>query len=213
MDEVIFISVAFGDQRYIDQQIRLEESIKKFYPKANIRFWTNYLPDGAKSMETSLYGFKVHAVAEVRKYFKKVIFLDPAMILVDKIDDLLKFEMMAVKDDNKLHNLVSDRCYQFYKLTREEVLEEAWHLVGGSIYYFDFNTEVANRIFDTWFEAERLGLFGSQREQASELLQGHRMDEACMALAMYFNDLEPTSMHDARYCTENNPMFIKKHFK
>lgn len=213
MDDVIFVSVCFGDPRYMEQQKRLMQSILDIYPKANTLFYHNMLPPGSKNFYDSLYGFKVHAIWQAKLKAKRVIFLDPAMILVDKVDDLFKFEMMAVKDDNKLYNLVSNKCYDHFHLTQEEVKEKGWHLVGGSIYYFDFNTQVANEIFAAWYDAERKGIFGSQHEQASEQLQGHRMDEAVMAIVMYMNGVEPVGPDVARYCNGESPMFRKVHFK
>jgi hypothetical protein len=135
------------------------------------------------------------------------------MIMVDYIDDLLKFDMLAVKDDNVLFNVVSNRCYEYFKTTQQEVYDKKWHLVGGSIYVFNFEKESTKLIFNEWYEAEKNGIFGSQEEQASDRLQGHRMDEAVIAMAMYLNGVEPTSPEDARYCWVDNPIFIKKHFK
>lgn len=214
MKDVCFVSVCFGDPRYFEQMDRLKESILSFYPDANLNFYRGCYPVGASDFFHSLYGFKVDAIkASMDAGFSKVIWLDPAMIMVDKIDALFKFEVMAVKDDNVLYNVVSNRCYKHFDLTKEFVEKEKWHLVGGSIYYFDFDTEKARNIFDDWFVAEKVGIFGSQTEQASEQLQGHRMDEAVMAMCMYSHGVEPTSAEDARYCWVENPMFIKKHFK
>lgn len=214
MKDVAFVSVCFGDPRYFEQIDRLKASILSFYPEANLFFCRGLLPPGSKTFYESLYGFKPHAIkVALDAGFKKILWLDPAMIMVDKIDDMLKFEMMAVMDDNVLYNVVSDRCYKYFRETKQNVYEQGWHLVGGSVYWFDFNKESTNNIFTTWLEAEKAGMFGSQQEQASEQLQGHRMDEAVMALAMYFNNVEPISADEARYCWAENPMFIKKHFK
>lgn len=214
MKDVCFVSHCFGDIRYFEQLDRLNESILKFYPDANIMFFRGTFPPGSRTFYESLYGFKPWAILSAKEAgYKKIVFLDPAMIMVDYIDDLTKFEMMAVKDDNVLYNVVSDRCYKYFGDTKAEVMSKEWHLVGGSIYYFDFEKESANLIFNSWLEAEKAGIFGSQEEQASERLQGHRMDEAVMSLCMYYNNVEPTSPEDARYCWVENPMFIKKHFK
>ena len=213
MDDVCFVSVAFGEL-YIQQQDRLRESIRAIYPYANISFFRGCLPPGSKSMYQSLYGFKPHAIQTARNSgFTKIIWLDPAMILQDKIDDLFKYEVIAVKDDNRLFDLISEPCLNFYELTRDYIKEKNWHLVGGSLYYFDFSKKKAVEVFDTWMFAEFKGLFGSQQQQASEQINGHRMDETCMAIAMYVHDVEPQPGPEVRYCIEKNPMFIKRHFK
>lgn len=212
MKDVAFVSVAFG-QEYLAQQKRLEQSILAIYPEANILFFHGRLPGTSKSFYDSLYGFKPHAIQEARKRWKKVLWLDPAMILVDKIDDLLNHPMIGVRDDSVLHNVISNKTLNFYRLTRELIREAEWHLVGGSLYYFDFTTPIANNIFDMWHEAELNNLFGSQYEAASEQLQGHRYDETLIAIAMYTHGVKPQTHAEVRYCIEKNPMFIKKHFK
>jgi hypothetical protein len=212
-DEVCFVSVAFGSQ-YVQQQHRLKDSIKEIYPKANIRFWLNELPKGSKPFLDSLYGFKVHAIKEVKdEGFKKIIWLDPAMILTGKVDKLLSFPLVAVRDDSVLHNVVSNKTLDFFRLTRDQIRENGWHLVGGSLYFFDFNTEIANTVFDMWFHTEIGGLFGSQQEAASEQLQGHRYDETLFALAMYLNGYAPQRADEVGYCISENSIFQKKHFK
>lgn len=214
MDDVAFVSVAFG-AAYIEQQDRLKESILAIYPDANIIFFTRGTwPPMAKTFYQSLYGFKPHAINEARRMgFKRIIWLDPAMILCDKVDDLFQYPVIAVKDDNQLHDLISERTLAHYGLTREGIKKHDWRLVGGSLYYFDFNQSSAKIIFNMWLEAEIEGLFGSQQEQASEQINGHRMDETLMAVAMYLVGVDPQPGPDVRYCIEKNPIFIKKHFK
>jgi len=218
MKDVCFVSYAFGEI-YVQQQRRLRQSIEKIYPEANIMFWTEELPPGARNFYESLYGFKPHAIlAAVEAGFPKVIFLDPAMVLADKIDDLFQFPIVAVKDDNKLHKtgdspLVSNKCLAYYGLTGEMIERYGWHLVGGSLYYFDFTRTKPLRVFQQWMEAEQEGLFGSQKEATTEQINGHRNDETCMALAMYMHGIEPQGAYQVRYCIQDNPMFIKKHFK
>ena len=213
MKDVCFVSVAFGFQ-YLQQLDRLEKSIFKIYPEANTLFYRDVMPPGAKPFLDSLYGFKPHAINEARKKYSKVIWLDPAMILMDKVDDLTtKGKLIAVKDDSVLHNVISDKCYRYYGVTREMVQKNEWHLVGGSLYFFNFENPVTTKVFNSWLLAETCSIFGSQHEAASEQLQGHRYDEAVMALAMYLNGVEPVGADQVRYCCTDNPMFIKKHFK
>jgi len=214
MDDLAFTSVCFG-MDYNLQQIRLRKSIYEIYPEANLNFYYNCIPPSSKIFVDSLYGFKVHAINETRSLgFKKIIWLDPAMILVDKIDEsFLSNPVIAVKDDHKLEKLISQKCLDYYAFTREQLLREDWRLVGGSLYYFDFNVQVAEDIFLTWYNAEKEGLFGSQAEAASEQINGHRNDESCMAVAMYLNGVMPQPGPDVRYCIEKNAIFKKIHFK
>lgn len=211
MDDLVFVSVAFG-QAYLDQQVRLKKSILDLIPDANILFYYDIMPPGARSMDKSLYGFKPHAIAEAKKQFQRVIWLDPAMILVDtNFDDLTRFPVAAVRDDHKLNPFISDQALDHYGITRAQVHHV--HLVGGSLYYFDFRMAVATDVLNIWLEAEKSNMFDGYGQRHTGATRGHRNDEALMAVAMFMNNVVPVAGSDVRYCTENNPMFIKKHFK
>jgi hypothetical protein len=187
------------------------------YPEATIFSWTNEMPPGSRSMNDSLYGFKPHAVEyALDQGYKKIMFFDPAILLMKPINFYMyeahKYGVCCARDDNKLSQFCDDRSLESFELTREDIKD--WHLVGGSFYYFDFNLELCQQVFSTWIYAEKIGLFGSQREQASGKLQGHRSDEAIMALALYSAGTVPMS-EDVRYNCENKEVEIigKKHFK
>lgn len=216
-EQVAFVSVAFGDKRYLEQQERLKHSILQIYPDAPLFFWTNEMPPGARSMSESLYGFKPHAVNYALKQgYNKIMFFDPAIILMKPIDfyqgKAEEYGVCCAQDDNKLSHFCGDKALNWFKLGRNEISD--WHLVGGSFYYFDFSVELCVDIFSDWLSSEIAGTFGSQREQASNQLQGHRNDEANMALSIYRNYSKPMS-GDVRYNCENKEICIldKKHFK
>jgi hypothetical protein len=216
-NQVAFCAVAFGDKRYIEQQDRLKHSIQLIYPDAPLFFWTNEMPPGARSMSDSLYGFKPHAVNyAIKKGYKKIMFFDPACILMKPIDFYMEkvkeFGVCCARDDNKLSPFCDDRSLKHYNLTRDKIKD--WHLVGGSFYYFDFDIRLSSKIFARWITNEEIGLFGSQQEQASGKLQGHRNDEAIMALSLYDSGSTPM-FEDVRYNCENKELCIidKKHFK
>lgn len=213
MKDLVFVSVAVSDPRYIEQQERLMHSILKIYPEANFQFYTDEYPPGSKDYFDSMYGFKPVAIDIARKKFAHVVWVDTAIILVDKLDRILDYEIVVTKDDNKLHQYISDRCLEYNGLTRKELQQKGWHLVGGSFYYFDFTKPKTVKVFEDWKQMEKDGIFGSQYEEASEQLQGHRHDEACLAVALYKNGLEPITCGEAGYNCETNPITIKKHFK
>lgn len=214
MSEPCFVSVAFGDRRYIEQQKILKESILKIYPDAPLYFWTDEMPPGSRPFHKSLYGFKPHAVKFARDAgYDKVVFFDPACILMDRINyyDYLSIDhgVIAIQDDNKLNSFCYDRALKPFGLKRSQISK--WHLVGGSFYYFNFETTLAWNIFEKWSECERLGYFGSQEDQASGKLHGHRSDEAIMSLALYTSGGRPLS-EDTRYRCDGC-IIDKKHFK
>lgn len=208
-DKICFTCVAFG-QAYVDQQTRLLESIKNVMPEAEYMFWTHGLPPNSKTHHESLYGFKVHAVNEaIKKGFRKIVFLDPACILMRECSEwFLEFSpVLAARDDHKLMPFCSNEAWEYfgYYPWRKEDL----HLVGGSVYVFDFNFDITHRVFKHWYSAEQDGLFGHAKMKPAY----HRNDEACMALALDVCNLAPISCPDMGYNSGNNPIIIKKHFK
>lgn len=209
--EIAFVSCAFGDQRYKDQQARLIESIDRTNPGSVGFHWTDELPPGAQPFLNSLYGFKVHAVLHAyNEGYRKIIFLDPACIVQGDVQFYFtlcqKHGVVAIKDDNKL--MVSNTALEHFRMSRPDA--EQLHLVGGSLYVFHF--PYSEDVFRTWYFAERSGIFGSQYEAASERLQGHRYDEACMALALHKHGFGPVATDVGSYNFEGATV-TKSHFK
>lgn len=198
-NDICFVNVSFGE-RYVRTQQRLRDSILKIYPDAKLFFWTDELPPGSKPFQESLYGFKVHAVryAEQQGYIR-VVWIDTCAVLKALVEPLFDSEFIAVKDDNKL----SKHCGVF-------PVPDYWHLVGGSLYLFDFDTWGENT-FNDWEIMEREGKFGTQEFIMNEKNNGidkcgFRMDESCMAMCIYSNGLEP---HDRELY---DTVIEKKHF-
>lgn len=212
MKEIAVCTVAFGDHRYLEQQVRLLDTLAQTNPAVHALYWTNKLPPGSQPHEQSLYGFKVHAVQAARDLgYTRVIWLDPACIVRGDLE--YYFEgykpVVAVKDDNKLDDTISDKALRYYD--NPETIE--WYLVGGSLYTFDFSIQLAVDVFEHWKRAEAKGIFGSQKEAASEQINKHRYDESCMAVSMYLHNIEPVGNSVARYCLDLGSIIEKKHFK
>ncbi len=212
-----FCSVAFGE-KYIEQQHRLKESILKIYPDAKLFFYQEELPQGARTFSESLYGFKAHAIAEAWDYgFKDVIWMDTAMILLKPVnypeEMFQKLGVLAVTDTSTLSDVCSDACLTHFKTIRGDIKDQ--NLVGGSFYYFSFKYPIGREIFLKWLEAETAGVFGSQEEESTTGLQGHRHDETCMAMSLYKNGSRSLPGEVLGYNTlpEQDPIMIKKHFK
>jgi hypothetical protein len=211
MEGVAFVTVAFGDRRYIEQLERLKSSIYAIYPDANLFAWQDALPPGSKTMEASLYGFKVHAVKyALGEGYQKIIWIDPACILLKGVEYYFwnMPPVIAVMDDNLLEKHIADKALTYYG--NPEI--EGWHLVGGSLYVFDFEQKWCAPVFERWAIAERDGVFGSQVEASSEQINKHRSDESCMAMALYLEGQVPIRHDVARYCN-GDMIWDKKHFK
>lgn len=212
MTDFIFTSVAFGP-RYVEQQQRLHKSICELYSADHHIPWTDTLPPGSKPHHESLYGFKVHAVKHaLDKGYKKIIWLDPACIVLKPVEYYftLGVPVIAAKDDNKLVNHCGTKAMMWYSAP---IIPDAWHLVGGSLYVFNFDEKNCEYIFRNWYNGEQAGMFGSQKEQSSEKINRHRNDESCMALSMYLMGYEPLPLDECRYCCGPDTIIDKKHFK
>lgn len=212
MTDFCFLSVAFGP-RYVEQQTRLHQSLQAIHPEAKHFAWTDVLPEGSKPFKESLYGFKVHAVKQALKAgYKKIIWLDPACIVVKPVDYYftLGLPVIAAKDDNLLINHIGQKALFWYS---KPSIPDSWHLVGGSLYVFDFTHLYCQKIFDTWERAEANGIFGSQQEQASGKINKHRNDESCMAMSLYLWGRKPLPLDICKYSNGDDSIVIKKHFK
>ena len=229
MKNIVFTSYAFGPL-YVYQQERLRQSILKIYPDANIRFWHNDDPSsqapcnvpGARTFHESMYGFKVHCVRNcMLEGFDIVIFLDAAMVLEKPIDDVLlhaeEIGMLATDEKTKLSTVLRDDIYNL--LGVEKSYAKKLHLVGGSIYIFDFRHVNGRDIYKIWSDLESHGMFGSEDDAQQPWWNGHRCDEACMSLAMSYCGVEPQSFdvvgyHNLGGGNANRVFtFCKLHFK
>lgn len=212
--DICFVSVAFGE-RYIQQIKRLELSIIDVYKySVDTIFWFDTMPPGAKSHEDSLYGFKVHAIrAALKRGYKRIIWVDPACILTKPVEYYFEEPglpaVIAVKDDNLLTNFISDKAMSYYG--HPDI--EGRHLVGGSLYVWDFNRPEADLVFESWAKAERDGMFGTAQQAASEQINKHRNDESCIAISLMMAGIPPVGHDVAKYCSGDESIFIKKHFK
>lgn len=184
--EIAFCNVSFREE-YVRTQKRLRDSVEKFYPDAGKFFWTDELPEASKPFQQSLYGFKVHAIEYARnRGFQRIVWIDTCAVLKGRLDHLFDAGFIAVKDENKLYKFSG----------KKKIKNKEWHLVGGSLYLFDFTKEHYRKVYEDWKTMEANGDFGTQEfimNENNDGLErcGHRMDETCLAIAIYENGLKP----------------------
>lgn len=210
-EEIAFCTVSFSSNSYgnayNEQQERLVNSINSVYKSANIFRWTNQYPDNSRSHFDSTYGFKVHAIDYcINLGYKKVIWLDTAMIINDRIDYLFeKSPVSCIMDVTPLKSVTMDRVKSHYDIDCD-----GWFLCGGSLFSFDFTKQKTIDVFNHWKCAESLGFFGNQNDESFGRQQGHRWDETMMSIALYQNNLSPIGRDCLYYDTG---IIEKKHFK
>lgn len=215
-EQIAVCAVAFGDERYMWRMDRFKETLRTTNPDVKLFTWENRMPDGARPFNDSLYGFKPWAVHIAREAgHKKIFWIDSTTVIQDKLDyyDQCTAEhggVLAVQDDNKLTGFCSDKALQYVGKKREWLKDK--HLVGGSLYYFDFNYLLCEKIFNDWAKSEKDGIFGNMVQQCGEQLQGHRSDETMMAIYLYLNGSKPFT-GATRYNWEKGGVVQKAHFK
>lgn len=213
--EIAVCAVAFG-WRYTWRMGRFKETLENTNPGVRLFSWSDGMPDGARPFNESMYGFKPWAIQIARDSgYKKIFWIDCTTVVLDKLDYYEQFAkeyngVLAVQDDNKLTGFCSDRALGYIGKQRDYLHDK--HLVGGSLYYFDFNYPKCEALFNDWFESEKKGLFGSMAEQCGERLQGHRSDETMMSLFLYKHGLKPFT-GATRYNWAENGVILKSHFK
>jgi hypothetical protein len=210
---IAICNTCFGGTAYLAQQERLINSLQETNADKKFFIHSNTYPPGSKTHDQSLYGFKVSAISEALfAGFQKIIWLDTACIVHGPLEYLFEEDMppvVAVKDDTPLIKTISDKALKYYG--NPDITGR--HLIGGSLYAFDFTKDKCIQIYDDWGNAEDDGIFGTAKEQASEQINKHRHDESCLSMALYDNGIEPVSHEKARYCNGENSIVAKKHFK
>lgn len=215
MNNIAVCSVSFGE-KYVWRLGRMKETLQATNPDVRLFEWVDRMPDGARPFNESLYGFKPHAIQVARNQgYKKIFFIDCTCVIQDKLDyyDHHTAEhqgVLAVQDDNKLTGFCSNKALQYIGKDREYLKDK--HLVGGSLYYFDFDVPGCEYIFGRWMESEIKGLFGNMVQQCGEQLQGHRSDETMMSLFLYEAGSKPFT-GATRYNWEKGGVVQKMHFK
>lgn len=215
MNDIAVCAVAFG-WKYTWRMGRFKETLENTNPDVKLFSWVDGMPDGARPFKDSMYGFKPWAIKIARDQgYKKIFWIDCTTVVQDKLDYYDQHTkahggVLAVQDDNKLTGFCSDRALQYVGKERSYLNDK--HLVGGSLYYFDFSYPTCEKIFNDWMESEKQGLFGSMVEQCGERLQGHRSDETMMSLFLYKHKVKPFS-ESTRYNWEKGGIIQKMHFK
>lgn len=215
MSDIAVCSLAFGYE-YTWRLHRMASTLRHTNPGVKLFQWEEKMPKGARSFNESMYGFKPWAIqAALDAGYKKIFWIDCTCVIQDKLDYYDQFTeehggVLAVQDDNKLSGFCASKALDWVGVTRSWVKDK--HLVGGSLYYFDFNYPLCQKIFWEWMESEKYGMFGSMVEQCGEMLQGHRSDETMMALFLYKYGSKPFT-GATRYNWENGGVVQKKHFK
>lgn len=213
--DIAVCSLAFGE-KYVWRLGRMKETLENTNPDVRLFQWVNAMPDGARPFNESMYGFKPWAIKiALDSGYKKIFWIDCTAVVQDKLDyyDQSTAEhkgVLAVQDDNKLTGFCSDKALRYVGQRRDYLNDK--HLVGGSLYYFDFNIPGCEGIFERWLQSEKDGIFGNMVEQCGEQLQGHRSDETMMSLFLYEAGSKPFT-GATRYNWEKGGIIQKMHFK
>lgn len=152
--------------------------------------------------QSTLYGFKPHAINRVMNYgVKKIVWFDPAILPTVSpqilFDALEEHPILVGTGDHKLASMTNDKAKKWFNVTDEDIKDV--HHVAGTIYGFNFNDPKAVEVFELWLKAEQAGIFGTQ----DEFMANHWADESCLALAMFKSGV-PQYMPEFTYLNQKN---------
>lgn len=186
--------VTFSNGRYLGQEQKLRDTVKKHCPEADVFTFHEYSEIGGPSHQQSPYSFKVHAIENVKNRGYKLIFwCDSIVRLRMSIDDLIPLirnvGVYLQADGWKVGIWANDRSLQYFGVTRDQSMEiEA---IYACIMAFDFNNPIAHEFFARWKKASEDGIFignwknDLKTESQDERCRGHRHDQTCAELISY----------------------------
>jgi hypothetical protein len=186
--------VTFSNNRYAGVETKLVESIKRFYPTADVFVFHSYSEIGCPPHETHPYGFKPYAIDHVkRKGYPIVFWCDSCIRLVKSIEPLIP-EIAArgvflQKDGWVTGQWANDKSLKYFGVSRDEAMDIS--AVYACIMAFDFRTTIAYRFLGKWKQACDEGIFrggwknDTQSESEDIRCLGHRHDQTCAELVSH----------------------------
>jgi hypothetical protein len=186
--------VTFSNGRYLGQEQKLRDTVKRHCPEADVFTFHDYAEIGSPSHQQSPYSFKVHAIEDVRnRGYKLIIWCDSIIRLRKSIDDLIpRIKQVGVylqADGWRVGQWANDRALDYFGLTRDQAMEiEA---IYACIMGFDFSNPIAVEFFNRWKKASNDGIFignwknDLKTESQDERCRGHRHDQTCAEIVSY----------------------------
>jgi len=195
-DKWSLVNVAIG-YNYPLMQKRLIDSAKNF--GAKLHAWMSY-PPGARNHIESPYGFKIYAIRNaVDLGIQVVVWADSAVWVVQ--DPKPFFELVKQKGvvflfgGDNLSKWVNDKSLREFGLNRDDLGNTP--LISGSLFGFDFGSEVAKRFFDDWAKYEINDWFCEDDQLRPTIeFQQHRHDEAIASLLLIRHNIEAIYAYD-----------------
>jgi hypothetical protein len=196
-DRPFLVSVAFGEP-YVTLQRRLSATCEKY--DMPYRIWQKE-PDGSRPHRKSPYGFKLYAIQQaIKEGHKKIIWADSAVYIVkdpNPFVELLKDnEVLFLIGGDRLFEYVNDKTLNEFNYTRTCIGTKKLELVSGSLFAFDFNSDLACRFFEDWLSFEKRGFFLPDGQQADGIFREHRNDEAVASLLLDFYGIRPLNAYE-----------------
>lgn len=186
--------VTFSNGRYLGEEQKLRDSVRRHFPEADVFTFHDYNEIGSPSHQQSPYSFKVHAIETVKNKGYKVIFwCDSVVRLRKSIEPILPIvQQLGVyfqKDGWPVGVWANDRALSYFGITRDEAMNiEA---IYACIMGFDFRNPIAEEFLRRWKKASEDGIFRGlwkndlKTESQDERCRGHRHDQTCAELISY----------------------------
>jgi hypothetical protein len=218
--KVAIINVSLN-KPYTIYQNRLRNSCQQMCPYADLLFWTDELPEGARPHSESLYGFKPHAFNHAFKLgYDVVLWLDSPVVIMKDIQfifDILDKDGYVVTgcETANLYQYCNDATLEHFNIKRQFVKDIKWILNYGHVFGFKKDS----KHFLKFKECEELGLFTSAEEDYQDHLNNsgkafnneyieHRHEETIVSMIIQSEGLEltPYSLIGPCFTFEKTPL-------
>lgn len=182
MSDTVILNVATDG--YVKWQNRLRESLDKFAPAFDRKYWVNELPEGSRSHADSPYGFKIHAIKwAMAQGYRYIFWIDSGLYAIRRMepvfDALVTYGMYLVRDENKVAKYCSQEALDWFGKTREQM--SFVHLVSGALVGMDTENPVAKEVWRRWLIAYDAGLYkGTVSKHSGQ--EDHRGDESILGM-------------------------------
>lgn len=176
MKKRCIVNVATGN--YVRFQHRLMATLTGVGCDDVRLFWSDSYPAGSPTHQEDPYAFKLFAIEEAIEHgYTSIIWVDTSVEFLKPLEPLWEEieregHFMIIGGD-KLFNWTNDGVLNAFGMTRDELQEKQWQLIGGTIYGFDVTNPRTREFLDEWFKLFRQGMF-----RGSYINEGANIDGA-----------------------------------
>ncbi len=198
--------INFADEKgnYLKGQKRLAESLSKQGYQGNVHLFQSHTQiPGCRPHHEVKYGFKTHAIKMMRDMgYDVVLYVDASIWAVRNVMPCLQhiYEKghLFEKTGHSLGQWCNDYTLGVLGITRQQALDDQYHMFSAGFTGLNFKNEKASEFFDKWhaYSVEASTFNGDHKD--------HRHDQCSGAFLAKTLGLEVTDPHFMQYYYANS---------